>query len=164
LKEFQKRSISGLLYAAVLLGAIVLGPWSFALLFGLFSIFILREFYQLSKVSGISPQKIVGLVIGGIIFFLTFLQVKGILSLNINAVFFALFFIVPAFELYRSKKNSLENIAVTLFGIIYVTIPISLLNFFVFPDFPQGDRYNPFLLIFLFILIWSNDSGAYFWG
>ncbi len=164
MKELQKRSISGLLYAAVLLGAILLGPWSFALLFGLFSIFILREFYQLSKVSGISPQKNVGLVIGGIIFFLTFLQVKGILSLNINAIFFALFFIVPAFELYRSKKNSLENIAVTLFGIIYVTIPISLLNFFVFPDFPQGDRYNPFLLLFLFILIWSNDSGAYFLG
>jgi phosphatidate cytidylyltransferase len=164
LKEFQKRSISGLLFAAVLLGAIVIGPWSFALLFGVFSIFILREFYQLSKVSGISPQNNVGLVIGGIIFFVTFLHVKGILGLNVITVFISLIFIVPAFELFRSKKNSLENIAVTLFGIIYVTIPISLLNFFVFPDFPQGDRYNPLVVIFLFILIWSNDTGAYFLG
>jgi phosphatidate cytidylyltransferase len=164
LKEFPKRSISGLLFATVLLGALVLGPWSFALLFGLFSVFILREFYQLSKSAGVSPQKKVGLAIGGLIFLTTFLYAKGIISINMLGVYLALLFVVPAFELYRSRKNSMENIAVTLFGILYITFSFSLFNFLVFPDFPTSNEYNPTLLVFLFILIWAYDSGAYLFG
>ena len=164
MKEFQKRSISGLLFATVLLGAIVFGPWSFALLFGLFSVFILREFYQLSKTAGVSPQKTVGLVIGGLIFLSTFLYAKGIISVNMLGIYLAMLFVVPAFELFRAKKNALENIAVTLFGILYVTFSFSLFNFLVFPDFPLSDQYNPTLLVFLFILIWAYDSGAYLFG
>lgn len=164
MKEFQKRSISGLLFATVLLGAIVFGPWSFALLFGLFSVFILREFYQLSKTAGISPQKNVGLAIGGLIFLTTFLYAKGIISVSMIGIYLALLFVVPAFELFRAKKNSLENISVTLFGILYITLSFSLFNFLVFPDFPHSDHYNPTLLVFLFILIWAYDSGAYLFG
>ncbi len=159
-----KRSISGLLFAVVLLGAIVLGPWSFALLFGLFSIFILNEFYQLSKAAGISPQKKIGLVIGGLFFLLTFLNTKGVIDVNPFGIFFSILFIVPAVELFRAKKNSLENIAVTIFGIVYVIYPFSIFNYFVFPNFPEDTIYDPTLLIFLFILIWAYDSGAYFFG
>jgi phosphatidate cytidylyltransferase len=164
LKEIQKRSISGLLFATVLLGSIILGPWSFALLFGIFSIFILKEFYHLSKAGGISPQRNVGLAIGGAIFLLTFLNVKGFVSVNLTGVYLAILFIVPAIELYRSKKNSIENIAVTLFGILYVTFPITLFHFFVFPEYPLSDNYDPKLLLILFVLIWAYDSGAYLFG
>ena len=164
MKEIQKRSISGLLFAIVLLGAILLGPWSFALLFGLFSVFILKEFYKLSKAAGISPQKNLGMAIGGLIFLLTFLNAKGIVQINPIGVCLGMLFVVPAVELFRAKKNALENIAVTLFGIIYVAFPISLFLFFVFPDFPLEDKYDPTLLIFLLVLMWAFDSGAYLFG
>ena len=72
-----------MLFAVVLLGAILLGPWSFALLFGLFSIFILREFYKLSKVGGISPQRNLGMTIGAIIFIFTFLHARGLITVNL---------------------------------------------------------------------------------
>ena len=164
MKEFWKRSISGLLFAVVLMGAILLGPWSFALLFGLFTIFILREFYQLAKHSGISPQKYTGLVIGGLIFLSTFLNAKGFISVNMTGIYLSMLFLVPAVELFRAKKNGIENIAITIFGIIYISFPFSLFHFFVFPEFPLSDRYDPSLLIFLFILIWAYDSGAYIFG
>ncbi len=164
MKEFPKRSISGLLFATVLLGAIVLGSWSFALLFGLFAVSILREFYQLSKTAGISPQKNVGLAIGGLTFLMTFLYAKGVISVNMTGIYLSILFVIPAFELYRARKNSLENIAITLFGILYIIFPFSLFNFLVFPDFPHGDRYDPTMLVFLFILIWAYDSGAYLFG
>ena len=164
MKEFLIRSISGLLFATVLMGAIVLGPWSFALLFGLFSIFILREFYQLSKVAGVSPQRITGMVIGGSVFFTVFLSLKGVISINMNGLYLSTLFVVPALELFRSKNNSLENMAVTLFGIFYVTFSFALFNYLVFPDFPHGNQYDPTLLIFLFLMIWAYDSGAYLFG
>ncbi len=164
MKEFLIRSISGLLFATVLLGAIVLGPWSFALLFGVFSIFILREFYLLSRTAGIHPQRTVGMAIGGLIFLTTFFYAKGIISVNVTGIYLAMLFVVPAFELYRAKKNALENMAVTLFGILYIVFSFSLFNFLVFPDFPLSNKYDPTLLIFLFMLIWAYDSGAYIFG
>ena len=161
MKEFWKRSISGLLFAVVLLGAILLGPWSFALLFGLFSIFILREFYELSKAAGVSPQKNLGIGIGALIFTLTFLNAKGIITVSLVGFYLSVLFVIPACELFRLKKNALENIAVTLFGIFYVIYPFTLFHFFVFPS---DNQYDPTLLIFLFILIWAFDSGAYLFG
>jgi len=158
------RSISGLLFAAVLIGAILFGPWSFVLLFGLFSVFILREFYQLSSIAGVSPQRWLGLILGGLIFLLTFFQASGYITINLTGIFLASLFLIPAVELFRSKENALENIAVTIFGILYVVYSISLFNFFVFPESPTGTNYDPILLIFLFVLIWAYDSGAYLFG
>jgi phosphatidate cytidylyltransferase len=164
LKEIQKRSISGLLFATVLLGSIMFGPWSFALLFGTFSIFILKEFYHLSKAAGISPQRNLGLIIGGTIFLLTFLTAKGYIAVNLTGIYLAMLFLVPAIELFRAKKNSIENISVTLFGILYVSVPITLFHYFVFPEYSQCDYYDPKLLVILFVLIWAYDSGAYLFG
>ncbi len=164
MKEIQKRSISGLLFAVVLLGSIVMSPWSFMVLFCLFSIFILKEFYQLSKIAGTSPQKLIGLTIGGLIFLLTFLHVKGHILFHLTGIYLSLVFLIPAYELFRKKEKALENMAITLFGIFYIILPLSLLNYFVFPDYPQNDHYDPTLLVFLFILMWAYDSGAYFFG
>jgi phosphatidate cytidylyltransferase len=164
LKELHKRSISGLLFAAVLLGAIWFGPWSFALLFGLFSIFILLEFYHLSKTAGISPQKNIGTLLGFSIFLLTFLYTVGILTVDLTGFYLSVLFVIPALELFRAKKNALENISITLFGILYIIFPFTLFCYFVFPAFPLDNRYDPTLLIFLFILIWAFDSGAYLFG
>lgn len=164
MKELYKRSISGLLFAAVLLGALLFGPWSFALLFGLSSLFILREFYHLSKIAGISPQRNSGLIMGGLIFLATFLQASGYITINLTGIFLASLFIIPAIELFRAKENALENIAITIFGILYIVYPFSLFNFLVFPDSTHGTNYDPTLLIFLFILIWAYDSGAYLFG
>ncbi len=164
MKELYKRSISGLLFAVVLIGAIWYGPWSFALLFGLFSIFILREFYQLSKSAGISPQKTIGTLLGFSIFLLTFLYHVGLLTIDFTGFCLSVLFVIPALELFRKKKNALENISVTLFGILYIILPFSLFNYFVFPTFPSDNNYDPTLLISLFFLIWSFDSGAYLFG
>ncbi len=164
MKEFLKRSISGLLFAAVLLGSIFFGPWSFVLLFALFSIFILREFYQLSKTSGLRPQAYLGITLGVLIFVLVFLQAKGIISVNVTGFCLSMLFLVPGYELFRSRKNALENVAVTILGILYVIYPLSLFNYFVFPNAPKDNLYDPTLLIFLFMLIWSFDSGAYLFG
>jgi phosphatidate cytidylyltransferase len=164
LKELQKRSISGLLFAAVLLGAILYGPWSFALLFAVFSAFILKEFYQLSRTAGISPQRSVGMAVGVLIFAFTFLHLKGVIAVHPLGIFLTGLFVIPAIELYRAKKNSLENIAVTIFGILYIVFPFSLFNYFVFPEAPGELKYDPTLFVFLFILIWAYDSGAYLFG
>ena len=52
----------------------------------------------------------------------------------------------------------------TGFGIIYVSIPFSLLNFIVFPGSDGTIIYNYGLLVSFFVFVWASDSGAYVIG
>jgi hypothetical protein len=58
LKELHKRSLSGILFVIILIGAIFLGPYTYGILFLVLSIFILREFYTLGAQAGYSAQLI----------------------------------------------------------------------------------------------------------
>ena len=52
------------------------------------------------------------------------------------------------------------NIAVTLVGLCYVSMPMSFLNSLAF----RGEHYLPRRIFFLCVLIWAADTGAYFAG
>ena len=54
----------------------------------------------------------------------------------------------------------MSNVSVTFFGILYISIPISLLNFIVYNN---GEYYSVFLLATLFFL-WASESAAYLGG
>jgi phosphatidate cytidylyltransferase len=66
-------------------------------------------------------------------------------------------------ELFRNKPNPFHNIAFTLLGIAYIAVPLSLINFLVYPNYITL-KYNPEILIGYFILIWTCDTGAYLTG
>ncbi len=164
MKEFHKRTLSGILLVIVLEGAIYLGPYTFGLLFLGLSVFILREFYSLSTIAGYSPQVYPGLAIGAILFLFSFLLANDIITSKSFLVFFPILFSIPIYELFRKKPKVLGNIALTIFGLFYVTVPFSVLNFLVHPTFPESGQYDPSLLFILFIIIWTCDSGAYIFG
>jgi phosphatidate cytidylyltransferase len=75
-----------------------------------------------------------------------------------------LIYAFPVYELFRKKEKPLANIALTGFGILFVTIPFSMLNFLAFPEFEGFKVYNYGLLISLFVFVWAGDSGAYLFG
>lgn len=161
MKDLSKRTIWGTLFVIVIMGAIFIGPYTFALLFMVLSIFSLKEFYQLSVQAGFSPQISAGLLSGGVLFILSFLVTNNILPSRCFFIFIPVFFFYFASELYRKKENPLNNVAVTLLGNLYVSLPFSLLNFFVFNS---EKAYNSSLLISILIFIWSSDTGAYLFG
>src|ERR1017187_1235346 len=124
----------------------------------------LYEFYGLLLKSGNEPQRILGMVTGGIIFglvnFTTSLDYRLHFSISIillSTIFFA--------ELYRNKEKPFQNIAYTLMGIVYVVLPFAMwANFLnqptVLASGYEQEGYNPHLLLGLFFLLWTNDTGA----
>jgi phosphatidate cytidylyltransferase len=68
-------------------------------------------------------------------------------------------------ELYRNKTLEMpfRNIAYTTIGVIYISVPFALLNFFVYPK-ELGYTYEPNILLSLLFFIWASDSGAYLIG
>jgi phosphatidate cytidylyltransferase len=158
--NFWQRAITGLLLVSVLISAILIHHISFFVLFFIINILALREFYQLSTVNHTKPQKYYGTVVGSLLFvsgyFWNIFQWGAYTSLLI--IPFATFIFI--FELYRVSKRPLYNIATTILGIIYITVPLSLLNHIAF----FNSNYNGKIIVGIFILIWLSDTGAYLFG
>lgn len=152
------RGITGALFVAVLLGAFYYSIITTFILSGIVVLLGLLEFYNLFNANNhATPCKLTG-VIGGIGLFL--LLTYPIVFHQIAIVFgiiplVALTFIV---EIYRNKPTPITNIAVLLFGWLYLAIPF----FFVvwMRTHPDGAQ----LLMGLFILVWTNDTFAYLSG
>ncbi len=67
-------------------------------------------------------------------------------------------------ELFRNHHKPLQNIGATLLGIVYVSLPFALLNYFVLNNSSFKIVYNVEFLVGFFFLIWANDTGAYTFG
>jgi len=98
------------------------------------------------------------------LFGISFFVAKGVLEATYFLLLFPFFLIIMAAELYRKKQKPIENIAVTIFSIVYLAIPISLINFLVFTEILPTNDFSSKLLIALFAIIWTYDSGAYLFG
>jgi phosphatidate cytidylyltransferase len=152
------------LFVFVIIGAILSGPYTCAFLFLILTIFILREFYTLATRAGYSPQYVPGMLTGGIIFLLSFLLAIGAIVPKLLYSFLVVLFLFPVYELFRKSETPVANIAITGFGILYVSVPLSVLNFLMFPNKGGDPVYDSSILISLFIFLWANDSGAYLFG
>jgi len=120
----------------------------------------LIEFFYFFRTSGIHPLTIYSVFIGGLFFLFTFLITSEILSPPYYLLFPVAFLFLPVYELFRKKGNNISNIATGILGLSYIATPFCLSNYVVFIN----GTYNSFPLILLFILIWTNDTGAYLVG
>lgn len=181
-KKFLIRTGSAAVFVIVLLGCIFWNYYSFSLLFLVVSIWGLLEFYSLMEKTGALPDKVLG-TLAGITLYIWAMSNNAHVSALFNdqykgsailAIAMALFFFIFLRELFRNRPNPFQHIAVTLTGIIYVSLPFALLNINSFVFTQQPDEltevpyftytYTPFIIFGIFLLIWSNDTFAYLVG
>ncbi len=163
MNNLVKRTITGIVFVLLIVGSIIADRHLFSLLFVFITAMGLWEFYTLVEKAGISPNKFAGLMAGIFLFASNAMIALNIAPREIQMGNFVLIFLIFLFELYRKLPNPFTNIAFTLFGILYVAVPFSLLNFFPNPVFLPG-VYNHKLLLGFFFLIWINETGAFLVG
>ncbi|MCQ2211240.1 MAG: phosphatidate cytidylyltransferase [Paludibacteraceae bacterium] len=160
IKNLLTRAISGFLFVAAMLACVWMSDFYFGALFLLLVIIGLREFYTLvnkeSNVSVLVPLSVAG---GALLFatvFYVFFYNANYVWLSLNFIYVSVLMIV---ELFRKQEKPLFNMAVSLFGILYVALPFSLMA--IVESTPvSGER----LLMAFFIIIWASDTGAYLTG
>ncbi len=139
---------------------IIDGNWFFLLLIDLVIFLCLRELYFLAEKKGFFPSKLTGYV--------TIIILSWDLHFyngdHLPFIFFMSIFSVLCIELYNHKTHSLANAAITLFGIIY----ISLFSSFIMIR-QSGFRDLSFtemgwFVILIFACIWVCDITAFFIG
>jgi phosphatidate cytidylyltransferase len=160
LNNFTKRTLTAIVFVAVLLGCTYYSHASFSVLFFIITILGTAEFYSLSEKSGEKPQKYLGIIAAAHLFLVIAFSSMNIIENKL--MFTSLFFIFIIFiaELYTKAEKPFNNIATTFLGIIYVALPFSLLNYIT----TTGGTYSYQLLFGFFFILWSNDTGAYLVG
>lgn len=174
MKNLLIRSASGAVLIAIFFAAILGSQWSFRALLFVIMIGCQSEFYKLCKIGGITPQRNTGLICGAAMFFVNFfifsqLVFAGETSPNTAGTILplALYFTVmlPTVficELWHKSATPIANIAATLAGVIYVSLPMSLLLYI--PLLLNGGVWNPWTVLGFMFIVWGNDVFAYVFG
>ena len=151
----------------LIIASLYFSRWGFAGIFLLITVLGLWEFYTITTTEQSQPQKITGTILGTIWYIFTALiALKGDSGMILYVGFFLLpFFFVPFLaEIFRKKPQPLFNIGITVLGITYVALPLSLLNFLNFPEYASIFIHFSAILLGYFLITWLFDTGAYLFG
>jgi phosphatidate cytidylyltransferase len=146
-----------------MLTAIFWNPLSLVLLLICIAGIALFEYMSIFRQRGYNPMPWAGYIIGLIILTPIFLvnqkYIEGkylyLIILPVFALFFSFIFV--------KKENYLQSIMVTVFGLLYIVMPISVIPFISQNSLTEF-RYNPEILIGVLFIIWTFDTGAYISG
>jgi phosphatidate cytidylyltransferase len=163
MNNIVQRTLSGIIFVAAIIGALLGGPLSFFLLFAFLTAWTLHEFYSLIATEGAQINKPVGITAGTLLFGLLFLTAGDYIPSSALWSLLLLPLVVGITEVYRNKKHPIQNLAYTFTGLIYPSLMLSTISYLYF--FPGAEtNHHPTLVIGLFILIWTHDTFAYLIG
>ncbi len=161
MSELQKRILTASIFGTVLVLGLLINQWTLIALIFVIVALSINEFYTILEKGGKSPQVLLGLFGGTFLFGSIVLFHFDKVNLNYLMLNPAIFMGIFIHELFRHKADPLQNIADTLLGILYLGLPFSL---FALNAFLINDTYSSAMALSPLILIWANDSGAYFVG
>ena len=166
--NFIKRTITGVIFVAVVVGCILWTPLSFTILFTLVSVMTVNEFANIISHSGEAHLHKPMAMLASAFLFIGFAYLgiaPGKYEVLIPYLFLLMYMMV--YELYRKDTNPLHNWAYTMMSQLYIALPFALLNLVAYHtplDASSGSSYNPILPLSIFIFTWLNDTGAYCTG
>jgi len=163
LKGLVKRSITGIVFAAVMLAGIIINQYVFAIVFAVFLMLTLFEFYKISENIGYEPSAKIGLICGFLLFTIFFLAANQVIpdKFIYLSILIPLATLLP--DLFDKRKNGFRNSMITIAGIIYIALPFSLLSFIIIHE-NMDSTFYPWIPLGIFLIIWIYDSMAYVFG
>lgn len=166
MRNLLKRALTGIIFVAVLIGAICFHPISFLIIFCLITGLTLWEFYGLVKLNeGASAKIFIGSIGGMYLFAATFVYTNQLASSIIFLPYLMYLIYTLVGELYYKEPNPINNWAFTVFAQLYCAGTFTMLNFIAATPGASGEiTYSPLFVMAIFIFIWLNDTGAYLVG
>jgi len=149
--------------AGFILGCVGSGAYGLLLLMLTINLLGLLEMYRLFRSEFLHPQRTGGIVLGFAVIFAFFLMAGRYTDARIFLFLIPLVFIIFIRELFLRTEYPFLNIAITLLGIVCISIPLGLFLSLAF--LPTSlSLYHPEIILGFFFILWSQDCGAYFVG
>lgn len=163
MKNLLLRSISGVLYVALIVGTLLFTKASFMFLCMAFGIFAVVELSAMFAKRDGAPSPSCPIDIFGMMcllsamIMLTLPGVPGIAVGIVTGVCYMLYFLVRlTVALYMKGGNAAQDVSASLFGQLYLGIGLMSAQYLCF--------ISPGLVLLTFIFIWLNDTGAFIVG
>ncbi len=165
MKNFITRTVTAILFVAVLIGCIVYNAFSFGILFCLITVLSVAEFCRIVNArDDVQVNTPIASMSGGLLFAAFFCYNIGQCNAAIFLPYLASLIYLLVAELYLKRENPLHNWAYTLMSQLYVALPFSLLNVLAFqtdPAHPLAILYRFIFPLSVFFFLWASDAGAY---
>ena len=161
MNNFVKRTLSGFLFATLIISSILLSRYYvFLAVFALIAGLTIREFHKLTNHNtGVNVNLWLSMIGAVLLFVTSYLFANKAVDYPIFSIYGFYIILVLISGLYAKKSNPIHNWAYFVLGQILVALPFSLLNFILFINGLQ-----PYILLAVFVTIWVNDTGAYLVG
>lgn len=169
--NFIRRTITGAFIVISVLGGLWLHPVSFFIIIAVMIAGTQHEYYMMVRGTGIRPQTIAGIIAGFVIYLISTTVAAGWLPGKTFLLLIPLVTFVMVAELFRKVERPFDSLAHTFFSILYTAAPFSLLPFAAFGHTGleplirmNGVGFSPGIPVGFFLLLWTNDTGAYLVG
>lgn len=166
-----RRTVTGAFIVIFVLGGLWLHPLSFFIVGAVMIGGTQHEYYIMVRGTGVRPQLVTGIISGFILYFTSTMIALGWLPLKGFLVLIPVISIVMVIELFRNVERPFDSLAHTFFSILYTAVPFSMFPFAAFNRTGlepllqmEGIQFSPGILIGFFLLLWTNDTGAYLVG
>lgn len=165
MKNFIIRTITGILFVAIMVTGICLRGDAMILLFALITGLTLWEFTGLvnEHVADTTVNRFITTA-AGVYLFLAFAgYCTGIVPPAVFIPYLLTLIYLFISELYLKQKNPIQDWAYTMLSQLYIALPFSIINVLSFQADPQTGQvaYHWLLPMSVFIFLWANDTGAY---
>ena len=148
--NIAQRTITGTVFVAVIIAAILLGEATLATLTIIVSFLSLNEFNGLVKGKYNVNVPLVESCLGAV------LMTAAKYGLTLLFFIVPYYFVCMAIELFRKQQDPVKTWAFFLLGQLYIAVPFALLNLIALSD--------KLIVLAIFVLIWVNDTFAYLTG
>lgn len=157
MKDIITRTLTGAAFIILIVGGLLINTQTALIVMGVFTCLGLWEFFTLLNKDKQGAHPVLGTLSGMIVFAsLPFIWNQGFVLLILVAI--------PPFigvaEVFRNKKNPIQNTATIIFSWFYIVLPLFLLVFLC----GQHTGCKPIIAIGMLLIIWTNDTFAYLVG
>jgi phosphatidate cytidylyltransferase len=167
-KKFGTRALSAIFFVAVLLSCTLFSYLSFTVFYLVVALWGLTEFYKMAKALGYRPYAPMGYFSASLLY-LSFVSFPLLSNLTFFlAVPFEILAVLPFLVMisavFDKHERPFSNALFTIGGIIYAVLPFALAHDLVSRNERNLLLFDPWILMGIIVLIWSNDTFAYLGG
>lgn len=163
MKNVLTRSLTGILYVAIIVGAVFAGSWWFWALTVLFGILGVNEFNRMTNKNFVSNTTTMLDLLGTVLlitaaapmFWTANQMFPDTQSIGLFALGYFIYLITRfIIQLYMHDGNPLSHLAHSILGQAYIAVPLAMLGL-------MYTIIGKHLTLAMFILIWLSDTGAF---
>ncbi len=160
MSNFWTRTLSAIVFTLVMVFGLIWDRGIFACLFVTILVVALHEFYTMALGKRFRMQQVLAQLAGGIAFLVVAWHCFYGCDLRWLLVALIPLLLIPVSCLLLPSREGFSDLSILYVGLLYIALPITLAPLVMM----DGEVFDGWQMLSLFIIIWLSDVGAYCLG